>query len=480
MIGGAAIANVAVGLGKMKIAALLLGPAGVGLIAIYQSLVNTAAQVGGLGVASASVRQVARADADGDAATLAAARRALFLTTGALAMAAVVAVWLLRGPIWRHILDRTARPSDLIWIALAVGLTIVASSQQYLLNGFRRITDLARLSVGSALIGAALGIAALFAWGDGGIGAYVLAIPVAAVLSGAWYTARLERVGTAPPRRAMTAQVRLMVGLGVTMMLGNLAAPLAQLIVRSLVGARLGPVPLGEYSAASMVALTYIGFILSAMGADYYPRLAALIDDRAAAAAMVNQQTEIALFLAAPLLLAMQCAAPWAIRLLYSSEFDGASDVLRLLVLADIFKIVGWPLGYLMLAAGRGRLFLATEALFAAIFVSVTALTLTRWSVLAAGAGVLAMYLVYLPLTYWIARRAIGFHWQRRVSLTGAAVVGAVALVALASLRSDGLALLVGAPLSLGAGAYCLHRLRQIAGFDTIGEMIRRKLQRGA
>ena len=464
IIGGAAVANVAIGLGKMKLAALLLGPAGVGLISLYQSLVATAAQLGGLGIANASVRQVARADADGDAAALAAARRALFAGTAVLAMLAALLVWLLSAPIARHVIDGVGRPGDLVWIALAIGLTIVAGSQQYLLNGFRRIGDLARLSIASALVGAVLGIAALLAWGDGGIAAYVLAIPVGAVVCGAWYARRLKRVAAEPsPRATLTAEAKLMLGLGITMMLGGLAAPLSQLVVRSLVGARLGAVPLGEYSAASMIALTYVGFILTAMGADYYPRLAAAINDKREAVRLVNQQAEVALLLGAPLFLAMQTAAPWVIQLLFSREFAGAADVLRVLVLADTLKLLGWPLGFVVLAAGRGRLFLLNEALFGAIFVAATFVALPRWGIVATGIGALAMYLVYLPLMVWLARRSIGFRWERQLWWTGLAVIGAVAAVGLASLVSDRAALAVGAPLTIGVGLFAVHRLGHLA-----------------
>ena len=464
IIGGSAVVNVAIGLGKMKLAALLLGPAGIGLIALYQSLVTTAAQVGGMGIANASVRQVAKADADGDAAALAAARRALFAGTAALAALATLLVWLLSGPIEREIIGSAARPGDLPWIAIAIGLTIIASAQQYLLNGYRRIGDLGRLSIASAVIGAILGVAALLLWRDRGIAAYVLAIPVGAVIAVAWYASRLGRLDRSPsPPALLKAQARLMIGLGVTMMLGALAAPLAQLIVRGLVGARLGVVPLGEYAAASTIALTYIGFILAAMGADYYPRLAATIDDRPAAVAMVNQQAEIGLLLAAPLFLAMQSAAPWVIQLLYSTKFTGAADVLRLLVLADMAKVVGWPLGYVLLASGRGRTFLATEALFAAIFVGVTLIALPRWGLLATGVGVMAMYLAYLPIMVWLARRSIGFRWQRRVWWMAIAVSAAVATIGLASLVSDGVALAIGAPLTVGVGLYAIHRLSHLA-----------------
>jgi len=58
--------------------------------------------------------------------------------------------------------------------------------------------------------------------------------------------------------------------------------------------------------------MTYIGFVLGAMGADYYPRLSEAINDYPRARRLVNEQTEMALLFASPVLLAMITLAPWS------------------------------------------------------------------------------------------------------------------------------------------------------------------------
>ena len=75
--------------------------------------------------------------------------------------------------------------------------------------------------------------------------------------------------------------------------------------------------------------MTYIGFVLQAMSVDYYPRLAAAIADHDAVNRMVNEQTEVALLLAGPVLLAMLGLAPWVIDVLYSPQFSEAAAILR-------------------------------------------------------------------------------------------------------------------------------------------------------
>ena len=66
MIGGAQGLNILIGMIRVKFAALLIGPTGVGLIAAFQSLILLIGGVFGLGLKSSAVREVAAAVARGD------------------------------------------------------------------------------------------------------------------------------------------------------------------------------------------------------------------------------------------------------------------------------------------------------------------------------------------------------------------------------------------------------------------------------
>ena len=93
MVGGASIVNSVVGLLRIKAAAVLLGPAGVGLIGLLTSLVGTASTLAGLGFGTAGTRQIAEASAANDARAVATARRALFIGTLVLCSVGAAAIW---------------------------------------------------------------------------------------------------------------------------------------------------------------------------------------------------------------------------------------------------------------------------------------------------------------------------------------------------------------------------------------------------
>jgi PST family polysaccharide transporter len=189
------------------------------------------------------------------------------------------------------------------------------------------------------------------------------------------------------------------------------------------------------------------------MGADYYPRLTGVIHDKTAATRLVNEQTEIALLLSAPVFIAMIGLAPWVIHLLYSSAFTPAVNVLRWQIMGDVLKVASWPLGFVILASGDGKTFFWTETTALLLMGGLIAGLARYIGLQITGIAFLASYVFYLPLVYVLARRRIGFVW------TGAVV----RLLAVIFMLCVGIAVLsihfpwgafTAVPLSVVFGAY--------------------------
>lgn len=483
IIGGASVINILVGLLRLKVAAVLLGPAGVGLIGLLQNLMATSATVASLGIGMVGTRQIAEANGRDAQHAVAAARRALFWGTLVLAALGGSGFWLLRNHLARWILDLALPGPAVGWLAVGVALTVAAGSQVALLNGLRRISDIAWVNVLSALLSTALGVGALAAWGEAGVVVFVLSAPIATFVLGHLYVSRLPRVvASATPFPELLAQWGTLLRLGAAFMVSGLLVTLGQLAVRTLVQRELGADALGQFQAAWMISMTYIGFVLGAMATDYYPRLTAAIRDPAAVNRMVNEQTEVALLLAGPVFLAMLGLAPWVIELLYSRQFDLAVEVLRWQVLGDVLKLLSWPLGFILLALGHGRTFMLTESLAIATFTGLTWLGLPLLGVEATGIAFLGMYMVYLPVVYLLARSITGFRWDRSVVRLAIATISAAAAVMAVSRISDTAAAFAGLVLAAASALFGLRRLRQeipmlagLAVFDRLRAWVARR-----
>jgi PST family polysaccharide transporter len=466
IVGGASVINICLGLLRTKVAAMLLGPAGIGLIGLFNSLVATASGVAGLGLSAVGTRQIAQANATGEEVRLFNTRRALFWGTVALAALGALVFWGLRGPLAHRVMNDPSLEGDIGWLAVAVALSVASASQYALLNGMRRIGDLARISVWSGLASTLFGVLALLAWGRSGVLAFVIAGPVTSFVIGAWYVSRLPKSNGRLALRDMFSEWRVMAGLGLAFMVAGLAATVGQLAVRLLVQRDLGVESLGNFQAAWAISMTYIGFVLGAMGTDFYPRLTAIIDDHSAVNVLVNEQIEVALLLAAPVLLVMLGMAPWVIALLYSTQFGEAVVVLQWQILGDVLKIASWPLGFILLASGSGKTYMATEWLAMSVFVGLTLLLLPTMGLAAAGVSFLGMYVVYLVLVFVLAKRRTGFKFSMHsygmlVSL--GATSGVVMLAASRSVLAGSAAALVCAL------AFSLHAIVRLAQAGRLG-----------
>lgn len=464
IMGMASVLNILSSLLKMKVAAVLLGPAGVGLVGLYQNLVQTAATVAGLGFGSVGIRQIATAQTQGGAKAVGRARRALFWGTLGLSVVGALAFMAVSGWIATYILQAPERQADVAWLSLGVALTVAAGSQGALLTGLRRIGDLARVQVASGVLGAILGVFAIWRWQAEGLVIMVLVAPAATFALGHWYVARLGRPEGPPlALNEMAADWREMTRLGVALMLSGLAVTLGHLAVRGVIQRELGSDAQGQFQAAWSIGMTYLGFVLGAMGTDYFPRLTAAIGDRDAAVRLVNEQTEVALILAGPVLLAMLALAPWVIQLLYSPEFAPAVEILRWQLLGDILKVMSWPLGFVLLAEGAGRSFIMAETIGIGIFVAVVAIAAPRIGVAATGVAFLALYLGYLPLVYLYGRRRIGFRWRPTVLWQASALIAGGACVFALGRLSESWSAVIGIALAGLFGLFGLSRLARLA-----------------
>jgi PST family polysaccharide transporter len=433
-----------------------------------------------MGLGTVGTRQIAVAHAEGGDVAVGRARRALFWGTMALALIGAALFWLASGWIARVILADETRETDVAWLSLGVALTVAGGSQGALLTGLRRVGDLARITVGSGVVGAALSVLAVGLWGAQALIAMVLIAPFVTFLLGHLYVARLgPPLGPRVRLPEMSREWRVMMTLGFAFMLSGLVTTLGHLAVRTLVQREMGADAVGQFQAAWAIGMTYLGFVLGAMGTDYYPRLTAAISDHTTATRLVNEQTEVALLLCAPVLLAMLGLAPWVIRLLYSADFAPAVDVLRWQLLGDILKVMSWPLGFVILACGAGKTFVLTETLGMGVFILGVLFGLPLIGVTATGVAFLGLYVVYLPIVWWFGGRRIGFRWTSTVKAQGMAIMVAAVAVDIAARGSAPLGAILGVGLALAAGIWALMRLSTMAGASGRLGRIARVLERG-
>ncbi|MGY6704801.1 O-antigen translocase [Roseinatronobacter sp.] len=473
VIGSAKVLSIAFGLVKMKVAAVLLGPAGVGLIGLFQQLTGTVSTLFGMGLDKSGTRQIANARVSHSERKLATVRRALFWGTICLALAGAVFLFLARDLVATHLLRAPLQRAELGWLAVGVALTVGAASQQALLNGLRQIRELAQITVLTGAVSAVIAIGAMVLWREYAVIVFVLASPLASFVLGHVFVARLPQTEVRPsPARDVAAEFTTMLRLGSTIMLAALVVAAGHLAVRTLIQRELGAEALGLFTAAWLISQYYIGFLYTAITMDYYPRLTAAMGNKQEACRIINEQTEIGLLFAAPLFLGMMALAPYAMLLLYSKEFMPATDTLRWFILGDILKTVAHPLGFALLAAGAGWTYFYARLFGIAVFIVAVAVLMPRLGTAGAGIAYLMMYVVYLPVVLFLVRRSIPLNWEWRVLGTLLATAALSVLVAVLAQSSERLAALSGLIAAAVLAVVAMRRLRVLWRKKSIGKKL--------
>ncbi|MCL2523736.1 MAG: O-antigen translocase [Betaproteobacteria bacterium] len=472
IIGGASVATVVIGIVKVKVLAMLLGPAGVGLMGFYQNIVGLASRLAGCGLDSSGVRQLAVST--GKDETLTIVRRALWLGNLTLGLLGMVFLWLLREPVAKWVFGDITHVASIGWLGAGVLLTLIASSQTALLQGLRRIGDLARVNIVSAFLGAAVGILLVYWIGEAGVVWFVLVAPAATSLVAALYAARLPRAKVPGDWSAIRQQGRAMLKLGIPVMLAGVFTLLVQLAVRTLILRELGSDASGYFQAAWFVSLSYIGFVLGGISTDYFPRLTAIIDDHVQVRNLVNAQTEMALLLAGPIILGMIAFAPWAIHLLYAENFVPAADVLRWQMLGDIFKVTTWPVAFIFLAQGRGGLYIAVEFTWNTIYFLVMIFGVQKLGLAMAGVSYWIAYLVLYGIVLLVSSRIICYKpTQRNVVIMLALWFSGLIIIFIAE-KSPSIGYVTGFAITL---IFCIYSLRRLEKLLNLQNWLRRKFQ---
>lgn len=214
MIGGSQVVTVLASLAKMKVAAVVLGPAGVGLVGLFMNLISTAASIAALGTATTGVRQVVTSTADtrGELA-VATTRRALFLGSTVLAITGAGLFWACRSWIARIFLSDESLADDVGWLSIGVALTVLASAQVALLTGLRRVGDLAQINIAAGIVGGLVSVLALYLWPAQGVVVLAVVAPAFSFIFGRLLIIRLGK--PALHRWGCRADRRVIAGVGV-------------------------------------------------------------------------------------------------------------------------------------------------------------------------------------------------------------------------------------------------------------------------
>src|SRR4051812_2417442 len=169
IVGGSSVVGIAVSIVRAKAMAVLLGPSGVGLVGLYSSIGELTHSIAGMGINSSGVRQIAEAAGSGEVARIATTAAVLRRTSMILGVAGAVLLVLFSRTVSQWTFGNGGFAGSVAVLGLAVWLRSVSDGQGALIQGMRRISDLARIGVLSAFFGAIVSVGLIYFLGENGV-----------------------------------------------------------------------------------------------------------------------------------------------------------------------------------------------------------------------------------------------------------------------------------------------------------------------
>ena len=461
LLAAASVINVVLGAIRTKFLAVQLGPELFGVMGLYTTLMQMIQSIASLGLNQSAIREIAAAAGSKDSSRIARCVRAyqrIVLVTGCIGMVLTLCAAYPASLLTFHNRHHTWTIATL---SIVVFFSQIQAGQNVLFQGLRRIGDLAAISISSGILSTMMAIPIALYFKQDSIVPFLLAASVGQVLATWWYARRVQVQAMAVSWRETWELSRSMLKLGLAFVVSGIATTVSAYAIRLTINDSLGEAAVGLYQSAFTISGIYIGFILQAMGSDYYPRLAGISDDdRASQNQLVNEQTIMALYLAVPGLISALVLSDVLIWTMYSSRFAGASGILRWQVLGLLGRIISWPMGFILLARSDSKLVLLTEISTAIVHVCLVWICVTYFGFDGAGIAYAVLYLYYLTLIYWVVHFRHGYAYSAStratiwMSMLAVGLSFAATFIPIASWR-----ICVGMLLMIVFSFYCFQQL---------------------
>jgi PST family polysaccharide transporter len=405
-MGGAQVVTLAVAFIRTKVIAQLMGPAGVGLVGVLTAFNGNVSTLAGWGLGASGVRMIAGSVPEETASKQAAVRKFGMTLSGLGLVATLALFW----PVACLTFDSSRYALELLIGGMAVPCIIASTIWTSILQAAGQVKTLAKAQVISALGGLFVGLPVIYFFGTIGI-AVSLLLAAALPMVFTWQAAR--RDCGASDHQPQRGDLRMLFNMGGGLMVIGVAAQLAAYAVRLVIikhsgdDVAAGLADAGYYQAAIAIAGSLPSMVFSAMGTDFFPRVAAAKDE-AEAKVLSEKQIEAALLLALPVFIGLVTMNRLGIALLYADKFEPAAPLLSWMIWGVFVRLLGWPLGYWLVARGSMRTVVFVEVASNLVMAALPIFLLPAFGLVGTAIGYFTGYLLYAIAMLAVARRRAG------------------------------------------------------------------------
>lgn len=361
LFGGVQVFNIIIAIIRSKFVAILIGPQGMGISGLFVSTTDFIGRLTNLGLGTSAVKNVAEAYSSKNieqVARVVTVLRRLVWFTGILGM---ILMAIFSSGLSQLTFGNKDYTGAFIWISVTLLFQQLTSGQLVILQGLRKLQSLAKANLLGSLFGLVFIIPLYYFWGVDGIVPALICVSATSMLL-AWIFAKKVKISSLQiSAKATFLEGKGMMRMGFLLSMSGLINLGAAYLIRIFISNAGGVDDVGLYNAGFALINTYTGMIFTAMGTDYYPRLASVSGNNSKSGEMINQQAEVAILILAPILIIFMVYIRWVIVLLYSNKFIPINEMIQWAAIGIYFKAVSWSISYSFVAKGAGRLYFWNE-----------------------------------------------------------------------------------------------------------------------
>jgi PST family polysaccharide transporter len=385
--------------------------------------------IAGMGINDSGVRQIAEAAGTNNPERVAQTTTVLRRTSVVIGLLGTALVVAFSAQLSIMTFGNTQHAADLRLLSLAVFFQLVSYGQVALIQGLRKIADLAKLGVLGALFGTLISVPVVYVLREKGIVLSLVIVAATALITSWWYSRKIRVRSTAMSLALILQEAAALLKLGFVFMSGSMMLTAVGYLVKIILVRKIGLEANGLYQSAWTLGGLYVGFIIQAMGADFYPRLTASAQNDAECNRLVNEQARVGLLLAGPGMIATLAFAPIVISLLYSTKFAPAIGVLRWICVGTALQVVTWPMGFIVVAKGERVAYFCAEGVCDVIYSTLAWACISSFGLIGAGMAFFGHCVFHGLVYYFLVGRLSGFRWSADNMLTALVLLGLAAVV---------------------------------------------------
>lgn len=395
ILGGVQVFNIIVQVIRSKFIAILLGPMGIGISGMLTATTGIISGMTNFGLGTSAIKDISVAFEEGNSTRISIITQVLnrwVWITGLIGMILVI----LFSPLlsfWSF--GNYDYTIAFIFLSITVLMGQLNVGNLVLLQGNRKIKLLANANLLGSLAGLFTTIPLFYFLGINGIVPSILIASLISLTISYIYKQKINIPKIRVSNIRAIAEGKKMLKMGFLISMSGFITLAVAYFVRLFISSIGSISDVGFYNAGFAIINTYVGIIFTAMGSEYFPRLASVIDDLPKSTKIINSQIEFALIILGPIIVLFILSVHWVIQILYSNQFLSINSMLIWAAVGMLFKAVSWAIGFVLLTNGSGKLFFWNE-LFANAYIAIFSVCgYSYWGLNGLGGAFLASYILY-------------------------------------------------------------------------------------